>query len=61
MVLVFVATLEQVRVGIRGAQAEFFESCMVSGTTLNSFGEENCSTPSPSHSWWVFAGRVAYS
>ena len=26
MVLVFVATLEQVRVGIRGAQAEFFES-----------------------------------
>jgi len=26
MVLVFVATLEQVRIGIRGAQAEFFES-----------------------------------
>lgn len=26
MVLIFVATLEQVRVGIRGAQAEFFES-----------------------------------
>jgi len=26
MILVFVATLEQVRVGIRGAQAEFFES-----------------------------------
>jgi hypothetical protein len=26
MVLIFVATLEQVRIGIRGAQAEFFES-----------------------------------
>ena len=26
MILVFVATLEQVRIGIRGAQAEFFES-----------------------------------
>ena len=26
MILIFVATLEQVRVGIRGAQAEFFES-----------------------------------
>ena len=26
MILIFVATLEQVRIGIRGAQAEFFES-----------------------------------
>ena len=26
MVLIFVATLEQVRIGIRGAQAEYFES-----------------------------------
>ena len=32
MILIFVATLEQVRIGIRGAQAEYFESFLEFGT-----------------------------
>ena len=40
MVLVFVATLEQVRVGIRGAQAEFLNRYMGFGITRNNWGGE---------------------
>ena len=47
MVLIFVATLEQVRIGIRGAQAEFFESIYGMWNYPCNFGAENSSTLCP--------------
>ena len=62
MVLIFVATLEQVRVGIRGAQAEFFESLygiLALPRTILGWGIAQPSTSS--HTWWIFAWRVTDS
>ena len=38
MILVFVATLEQVRIGIMRRWLNILNPCMESGTTQNSFG-----------------------
>ena len=61
MVLIFVATLEQVRVGIRGAQAEFFESMYGIWYYPCNSGEVNTSDSHPhSHTRWIPVGRITH-
>ena len=62
MVLIFVATLEQVRIGIRGAQAEFFESIYGMWNYPEQFWGGEFLNPLPhSYTWWIFTWRLAHN
>ena len=61
MILIFVATLEQVRIGIRGALAEYFESFYGIWYYPEKFwGGEFLQDIPLTHSGWLFTWWSAY-